>query len=132
MALIDCEECGHKVSDTAATCPSCGAPIEAGHVTPSHSETYLNCPFCRKPLHADAVTCGHCGAEKGYYNGYDVVSSKSVVVIFGVMLPIAVMFLMIIFEPPVIIAALIFFIMGTVLVKGAWQLFRGPRWWKTR
>ena len=27
MALIFCSECGHKVSDKAPTCPSCGAPI---------------------------------------------------------------------------------------------------------
>ena len=29
MALIKCTECGKKVSDTAAACPSCGHPIEA-------------------------------------------------------------------------------------------------------
>jgi rubrerythrin len=26
MALIDCPECGHQVSDAAETCPSCGVP----------------------------------------------------------------------------------------------------------
>lgn len=29
MALIKCSECGHDVSDKAAACPSCGAPISA-------------------------------------------------------------------------------------------------------
>lgn len=29
MALINCPECDHKVSDTAKTCPSCGYNIEA-------------------------------------------------------------------------------------------------------
>lgn len=29
MALINCSECGHQVSDKAKTCPSCGCPIEA-------------------------------------------------------------------------------------------------------
>ncbi len=28
MALINCSECGHQVSDKAKTCPSCGCPIE--------------------------------------------------------------------------------------------------------
>lgn len=28
MALISCPECGHKVSDKAAVCPSCGCPVE--------------------------------------------------------------------------------------------------------
>ena len=31
MALIKCPECGHQVSDKAATCPSCGVAI-AGNV----------------------------------------------------------------------------------------------------
>lgn len=25
MALVDCRDCGHKVSDSAAACPCCGA-----------------------------------------------------------------------------------------------------------
>ncbi len=27
MALISCSECGHKVSDKADACPSCGNPL---------------------------------------------------------------------------------------------------------
>ena len=29
MALIKCSECGKEVSDKAASCPNCGAPIKA-------------------------------------------------------------------------------------------------------
>ena len=29
MALIKCSECGKQVSDKAASCPNCGAPIKA-------------------------------------------------------------------------------------------------------
>jgi hypothetical protein len=29
MALVKCRECGSKVSDKAAACPQCGAPVEA-------------------------------------------------------------------------------------------------------
>ena len=32
MALINCPECGHQVSDKAPTCPSCGVEI-AGKIT---------------------------------------------------------------------------------------------------
>jgi hypothetical protein len=32
MALIDCTECGHKVSDQANACPSCG------HMTMTHAD----------------------------------------------------------------------------------------------
>lgn len=27
MALIDCKECGHKISPEAASCPNCGCPV---------------------------------------------------------------------------------------------------------
>jgi hypothetical protein len=30
MAIIPCRECAHQVSDQAASCPSCGAPISTG------------------------------------------------------------------------------------------------------
>lgn len=33
MALIDCPECGHRVSDKAATCPSCGFGIAMARET---------------------------------------------------------------------------------------------------
>ena len=29
MALINCNECGQMMSDKAATCPHCGAPVES-------------------------------------------------------------------------------------------------------
>ena len=29
MALIQCHECGKEISDSAATCPGCGAPVRA-------------------------------------------------------------------------------------------------------
>ena len=29
MALTTCPECGNQVSDTASSCPSCGAPLGA-------------------------------------------------------------------------------------------------------
>ncbi|HYW05003.1 MAG TPA: hypothetical protein VFA86_13795 [Gammaproteobacteria bacterium] len=30
MALINCVECSHQVSDQAASCPNCGAPTATG------------------------------------------------------------------------------------------------------
>ncbi len=29
MTLIECHECGKKISDSAASCPGCGAPVRA-------------------------------------------------------------------------------------------------------
>ncbi len=37
MALIDCPECGQKVSDRAPTCPHCGIPLAASTVPPQPS-----------------------------------------------------------------------------------------------
>lgn len=34
MALIKCPECGKEISDKAAACPNCGAPIAAGKTVP--------------------------------------------------------------------------------------------------
>lgn len=35
MALIQCSECGREVSDKAAACPGCGAPIAAPAASPA-------------------------------------------------------------------------------------------------
>lgn len=29
MALVECHECGKQISDSASSCPSCGAPVRA-------------------------------------------------------------------------------------------------------
>jgi hypothetical protein len=36
MALINCPDCGHQVSDSATACPSCARPITAA---PDHIQT---------------------------------------------------------------------------------------------
>ena len=33
MALINCSECGHQVSDKATTCPNCGCPINTNEAS---------------------------------------------------------------------------------------------------
>lgn len=42
MALINCPECSHSVSDKAFTCPNCGYPIQNAQKTP-------RAPSARKP-----------------------------------------------------------------------------------
>ncbi|MBE6244151.1 MAG: zinc-ribbon domain-containing protein [Bacteroidales bacterium] len=34
MALIKCKECGKEISDLAASCPHCGAPLKAASTAP--------------------------------------------------------------------------------------------------
>lgn len=40
MALISCPECSNKVSDFAASCPSCGCPIKQPDVPSRPSTNY--------------------------------------------------------------------------------------------
>ena len=35
MALIECKECSKQVSDSAASCPNCGAPVSAAYAAPT-------------------------------------------------------------------------------------------------
>lgn len=49
MSLIQCTECGAKVSEHAITCPQCGAPMP------------IKCRGCGKLLSPNAVMCPNCG-----------------------------------------------------------------------
>ncbi|MGM9702809.1 MAG: zinc ribbon domain-containing protein [Prevotella sp.] len=51
MAIIKCPECGHQVSDKAASCPSCGVGI-AGKV--------VKCPECGEVVFNDQPLCPKC------------------------------------------------------------------------
>ena len=35
MALLQCRECGHAVSEHADKCPNCGCPVSAGNMSPA-------------------------------------------------------------------------------------------------
>ncbi|MBR5074164.1 MAG: zinc ribbon domain-containing protein [Bacteroidales bacterium] len=39
MALITCKECEKQVSDQAASCPHCGAPVKAATPAPQQQQT---------------------------------------------------------------------------------------------
>jgi predicted amidophosphoribosyltransferase len=133
MALINCVECNHEVSDKASSCPKCGAPISGLGSSADLGENPVSCPFCQKLLHESAITCGHCGAEYGYYDGRSVYSKKSTVINFGIILPVVISIATLFLAPLSIIPAIIFVpIMLIVLLKSMWQLLRGPGWWKTR
>lgn len=52
MALVNCKECGQQISDSAASCPHCGAPVAR--------ESF--CQRCGGKMPANATFCPHCGA----------------------------------------------------------------------
>ena|SRR5579859_314889 len=67
MALIYCRECGKQISDQAATCPSCGAPVSArppAAVTP----VVVTAPKSRSLAILLALLLGGLGFHKFYLN----------------------------------------------------------------
>ena len=64
MALINCPECGHEVSDKASACPNCGRPMGIP----------LICPECGAPVSSNDQNCHNCGCPihqetTGYIEG---------------------------------------------------------------
>ena len=56
MALIECPECGGKVSNSAVSCPHCGFPIKAR----LRNEGPF-CPHCGSKNEPSSIYCRHCG-----------------------------------------------------------------------
>ncbi len=56
MALINCTECGREVSDKAASCPTCGAPINT-------MNTKKFCKHCASPIDKECIVCPRCGKQ---------------------------------------------------------------------
>lgn len=54
MALINCAECGKQVSDLAACCPHCGAPVQ--------KKEY--CKECGNQVSETASVCPNCGCPR--------------------------------------------------------------------
>ena len=61
MALIECKDCKNQISDSAESCPKCGAPVEKAIGV---DET--QCPHCMTVISKKASTCPSCKAIKGY------------------------------------------------------------------
>lgn len=53
MALINCSECGNRVSEYASMCPVCGNPIE--------KKRY--CSVCNNEIEKDSAFCRKCGTR---------------------------------------------------------------------
>ncbi len=59
MALIDCVECGGKVSDKAQACPACGCPIGIAPSSPVAQEVCPECNSARTDMTQE--NCKNCG-----------------------------------------------------------------------
>ena len=65
--LIRCSECGHDVSDKAASCPNCGAPVEVPQKEKKitcYYEHFMVCPKCGFAVGGVSYNINDC--EEGY------------------------------------------------------------------
>lgn len=81
MALIACNECGKEISDKAAACPHCGAPMATVTATPAaplRREVKDGfCPACGDDCHMSAASCAQCGALFGPGSGQSPVAKRA-------------------------------------------------------
>jgi len=54
MAIIDCPECTHKISDQSVSCTNCGFPT-------SKITSLIECPECSESISNQSVSCTNCG-----------------------------------------------------------------------
>ena len=119
MALINCNDCGAEVSDSAPACPKCGAPTPK-KTQPSPGNIF--CPFCVKEISEDANVCHGCNARKAYSNAGSKLYGKWATIGWGLGMPVV---LMAVFPPAgIILVPLILYVI--------YRLFKGPVWYQTR
>ena len=71
MALNTCPECGREVSDKAASCPSCGAPL-------NNMQNKKFCQHCGEQIDKDCVVCPKCGKQVGSFNNQN--TDKNIII----------------------------------------------------
>ena len=54
MALINCPECKHKISDRSVSCTNCGLPT-------SKMRFSIQCPECYESISNQSASCNNCG-----------------------------------------------------------------------
>ena len=54
MALINCPECTHKISDRSVSCTNCGLPT-------SRMTFLIKCPECSESISNQNLSCTNCG-----------------------------------------------------------------------
>ena len=124
MALIKCKDCEKEISESAAACPSCGAPIER-----KVREDEEQCPFCSTILPGAAMVCTGCKAQKGYTYNRGNVYGKGQTIWFGVVLPLILGWFGFLFGPTfgTVILLVVLFVVGMSIKR----LLTGPIWWRT-
>ena len=125
MALVQCKDCGNEVSDSAAACPKCGAPVPKTLGTNEEK-----CPFCATVVAKAALVCPGCRAQKGYTQASGVIYGRIRTILFGVLLPAVLALIAFGFQNG--FGTAIGAILGGVVAISCWRLVTGPVWYKAR
>lgn len=125
MALIKCKDCQKDISDSAESCPNCGAPVPK--VVGINDE---QCPFCMTIFSKDATVCPSCKAQKGYTQASGVVYNKMRTIIMGVIVPGLIALFAFSFGTTFGYLVGIFLMIPVVL--SIRRLMAGPMWFQTR
>lgn len=64
MSLVNCNECGKRVSDNATACPNCGCPINIKNEKPRINR----CPCCGFEVLEKNAYCINCGTQLEFAN----------------------------------------------------------------
>jgi hypothetical protein len=144
MALITCSECDGEVSDKAAACPKCGAPVSLPPPPPQKGPG-RNCPHCATFVPAGAERCTGCQA---CYSYADRINPRSRIIYSALGLIPFVLFYIILhvvaeaeiakgkpdngqaFWCSVIGFAMLGLAPSTYLVSALSQLYKGKRWYR--
>lgn len=122
MALINCKDCNSEISDSAESCPKCGAPVPKT-IGPNEEQ----CPHCMATVHQDAIKCPGCRAVKGYlYDSKYGVAGKTLATGWSIFIFVLGLILMLTFNTFWMLVSLL------LLPSGLYGLYRvfitGPRW----
>lgn len=76
MPLIDCDECGKKISDKAESCPNCGNPNKTPIASTSEGTV---CKYCKKTVSPVVTNVGGGSCSVGSRERWACPSCKSVI-----------------------------------------------------
>jgi len=125
MALVKCSDCENEVSESAAFCPKCGAPV-AKKLGPDDEQ----CPFCMSVISNQATVCPGCKAQKGYTQANGVVYNKSRTIMMGIIVPALIVLFALMFQTT--FGYLVALVFAIPLVLSARRIKTGPVWFQKR
>ena len=124
MALVKCKDCGNEVSDSAASCPKCGAPVPKT-IGPDQEQ----CPFCETIVSSTASVRPSCNARKGYTEASGNVYGKGQTIGYGIVLPLILSFLAFLGGPT--FGSIVLFISLIVVILCVRRLKKGQIWFRS-